>query len=131
MPLLYENYEFHKSFSQVKDSELSLTIIRAYPTNTLQLVDFLTGKPVINATVKAGSKEYTSTSGGLVVLDLPNGTYTVAISSPSYLSKSLSVTLPMTAPLTVQLTPIWGVALGAVTAASIAIVVVGKLAWRK
>lgn len=131
MPLLYENFEFHKSFSEVKDSELSLTIIMAYPTNTLQLVDFLTGKPVVNATVKANSTEYTSTSDGLVVLDLPNGTYTTRISSPSYISKSLSLTLPMTAPLTVTLIPVWGIALGAVTVASVAIVVAAKLAWRK
>jgi len=103
----------------------------AYPTNTLQLVDFLTSKPVVNAKILANSTEYTSTPGGLVVLDLPDGTYKVSITHPSYLSKSLSLTIPMTEPLTVQLIPVWGVALGVVTSAAVIVVVAVKLAGRK
>jgi uncharacterized membrane protein len=103
----------------------------AIPSSALQLVDVLTGKPVTNAKVTADSTEYTSDNGGLVVLNLPDGTYKVVISSSSYLSKSVSVTLPMTQPLTVQLIPVWSIALGAVAGASVAIGVIAKLAWRK
>lgn len=130
MPLLYENFSFHKSFSLIKDSEQTLTIIVGYPSSTLQLADTLTGKPVVNAKVTADSKEYTSDANGIVVLDLPDGNYTVSISNSSYLSKSLSITLPMAEPLTVKLIPIWSVALGIVAAATVTVGVVAKL-WRK
>jgi uncharacterized membrane protein len=103
----------------------------AIPANTLQLVDILTGKPVTNATIQANSNQYTSENGGIVILDLPDGTYTLTISSPNYLKKSLSLTLPMTAPLTIQLIPIWGVALGAVAAASVTVGIAAKLTMKK
>jgi hypothetical protein len=131
LPILYENFSFHKSFSQVKDSEQTLTIIVGYPTSTLQLADILTGKPVVNAKVTADSKTYTSDANGVVVLDLPNGTYTVSISNPAYLHKSFSLALPMAEPLTVKLIPLWGVGLGIVAGATVAVAVVAKLVWRK
>jgi len=131
LPLLYENFSFHKSFSLIKDSEQTLTIIVGYPSSTLQLADTLTGKPVVNAKVTADSKEYTSDANGIVVLDLPDGNYTVSISNSSYLSKSLSITLPMAEPLTVKLIPIWSVALGIVATATVTVGVVAKLVWRK
>jgi len=103
----------------------------AYPSSTLQLVDYLTGKPIVNAKVTANSTEYTSASNGTVVLDLPNGTYMVSISNPGYLGKSLSLTLPMSGPLTVNLIPTWAVALGIVAGVSVTVAIGAKLAWRK
>lgn len=133
IPLLYENIPLNKSHSYdgTVDSQQTVSIIMAYPSSTLQLVDILTGKPVANATITADSKQYTSDSGGLAVLDLADGTYTIHITNPNYLSKTLSITFPMTAPLTVKLIPIWSVALGVVAAASIGVGVVAKLAWKK
>jgi len=130
LPILYENFKFPKSFSQIKDSEQTLTIIMAYPSNTLVLADYLTGKPIVNAKVTADSKEFTSDSNGILVLNLPNGTYTVSISNGGYLSKSFSLAIPMTGPLTVKLIPTWAVALGIVAGVSVTVAVGAKLAWR-
>lgn len=131
MPILYENFSFSKRFSQVKDSEQTLVIIAAYPTNMIQLADIITGKPIVNALITADSTEYTSDSKGAVVLNLPAGTYTITIRNSGYLSKSLSLTLPMTEPLTIKLIPTWAVALGIVAGATIVVGVAAKLAWRK
>jgi uncharacterized membrane protein len=103
----------------------------AYPSNTLQLVDVITGKPITNATITADTTQFTSDSGGLAVLNLANGNYTVQIAAPHYFSKTLSITLPMTAPLTIKLIPVWSAAVGIIAVASVALGVGAKIIWRK
>jgi hypothetical protein len=131
VPILYEDFSPQSLFG-TPDSQLVLTILPiGVPQNSLYVADYITGKPVANATVSAGGKTYTTDSTGLATLDLPNGTYSAQVTSPNYLSKTVTVTIPLTSPLTVKLIPDWGIALGIVGGTTIITGILATVFWRK
>ena len=103
----------------------------AYPSSSLQIADYITGKPVAEATVLADSTEKTTDSSGMAVLEVPSGKYTVKITHPQYYPKTITVNLPMTEPLTVKLIPLWSIGLGIAAGATLIVAIAAKVAWRR
>jgi uncharacterized membrane protein len=127
MPFLYESYA--KAFARVKDTEATVSLIitapPAYPFS-IQVLDAITKKPVANATVQVDTKVYTTGSDGTLALDIPEGSYTVKISHPSYLTKTLTVAVPMAETQKITLIPLWAVGLGIVGGVSILTIIIAK-----
>jgi len=109
---------------------MTITIISAYPASSVQVLDILTKKPIENAKVTINTTQKFTDSLGLAVLDVPNGSYTLNISHPSYWSKTLKITLPMTEPLKAELIPLWSIGLGIVAGVTIITAVAAKAMWK-
>lgn len=122
MPFLYESY----AFARVKDTEASIVIIAAYPASSLQVIDAITKKPIADAKVEINTTVKKTDSTGIVVLEVPDGVYTVKISHPAYLPKTLKVTVPLAAPQTVELWPLWSIGLGIAAGATILTALIAK-----
>jgi hypothetical protein len=131
MPILYEAFTFPKTYAQVTDNTKTLTLIMAYPPNTILVADYITGKPLIGAQVTVDSTSYTTDSNGLFIPSLANGTYTVKITMHNYLTKTFTLTMPMTQPQTVKLIPYWAVGLGAAAGATVLLGIAATLKMRK
>lgn len=129
MPLLFESV-FPQSFTRVKDTEATILIISGYPSSSIQVLDIITKKPIADATVTINTTTKKTDTSGIVVLDVPDGVYTVKISHPAYLPKTLNVTVPLAAPEPVQLIPLWSIALGIVAGATVLTVVIAKVVWK-
>jgi len=127
LPLLFENVF---PFARVKDTEATILIIQAIPTFSIQVLDAITKKPIEAATVTANTTERKTDATGTAILELPAGTYTVKISHPAYLPKTLTLTIPMAEPLKVELYPLWAIGLGIVGGATVLTLIVAKaLKW--
>lgn len=129
MPLLFESV-FPQSFTRVKDTEATILIISGYPSSSIQVLDAVTKKPIEAATVTANTTERKTDATGMAVLEVPDGKYTVKISHPSHLPKTLTLTIPMAEPLKVELWPLWAVGLGIVAGATVLTVVIAKAVWK-
>jgi len=129
LPLLFESV-FPHSFARVKDTEATVTIIAGYPSSSIQLLDVVTKKPIEGAKVTINTTEKLTDAVGMVVLEVPEGKYTVKISHSAYLSKTLTLTIPMAEPLKIELWPLWAVGLGIVAGATVATVVIAKVVWK-
>ena len=129
MPLLFESV-FPHSFARVKDTEATVTIIAGYPSSSIQLLDVVTKKPIEGAKVTINTTEKLTDAVGMVVLEVPEGKYTVKISHSAYLSKTLTLTIPIAEPLKIELWPLWAVGLGIVAGATVATVVIAKVVWK-
>jgi len=129
LPLLYESV-YPKSFARVKDTEATVTIIAGYPSSSIQLLDAITKNPIVGAKVIVNSTEKLTDPMGMVVLEVPNGKYTVKISHASYLAKTLTLTIPMAEPLKVELWPLWAIGLGIVSTATVVVAIIAKATWK-
>jgi hypothetical protein len=130
LPLLYESV-FPQSFARVKDTEATVTIIKGYPSSSVQVLDAVTKKPIEGAKATIDTTEKLSDALGIIVLEVAEGEYTVKITHPAYLTKTLTVTIPMAEPLTVELWPLWTVGLGICAAATIGLAIGFKVMGKK